>query len=77
MPRLRAMIPALGLDYKKIKERVMVFVGPSSFNDPKNVTHIDRVYVKSVQPNITIKEAKFLYENGNEESILDDLLFQN
>jgi len=42
-------------------------VGPSSFKDPKNVVHIDRVYVKSVQPQISVKESKFVYENGSRE----------
>ena len=50
-------------------------VGPSSFKDPKNVIHIDRVYVKSVQDKIDIVEANFEYESGRTESIREHLGF--
>ncbi len=45
-------------------------VGPGSFKNAKNVVHIDRVYVDSLQPLIKIKEALFHYENGNVEKAL-------
>lgn len=44
--------------------------GPSAFNNPKNVIHIDRVYVPSVQPMITVDEVTFLFENGRSETIM-------
>ena len=44
--------------------------GPSSFNNPKNVIHIDRVYVPSVQPMITVDEVTFSFANGRTETIM-------
>ncbi len=32
-------------------------VSPKSFRDPNNVIHIDRVYVPSLQPDVTVKSA--------------------
>ncbi len=43
---------------------------PSSFRNPKNVVHIDRVYVPSVQPLIVVDEVTFLYEDGTSETIM-------
>lgn len=43
---------------------------PSSFRNPKNVVHIDRVYVPSVQPLISVDEVTFLYEDGTRETIM-------
>lgn len=45
---------------------------PSSFRDPRNVVHIDRVYVPSVQPSIRVNEVAFVYENGMTERIIVD-----
>ncbi|MBI5472809.1 MAG: hypothetical protein HY961_10740 [Ignavibacteriae bacterium] len=42
---------------------------PRSFNNPKNVIHIDRVYVPSVQPRISVEEVTFLF-GGREELIM-------
>jgi hypothetical protein len=39
---------------------------PSSFNNPKNVIHIDRVYVPSVQPKISVEEVTFVYPDSEE-----------
>jgi hypothetical protein len=44
--------------------------GPLSFRNPKNVVHIDRVYVPSVQPLISVDEVAFLYEGGKKETII-------
>lgn len=44
--------------------------GPSSFKDPKKVIHIDRVYVPSVQPMITVDEVTFSFEGGKRETIM-------
>ncbi|MDX9759156.1 MAG: hypothetical protein RBU27_08355 [Bacteroidota bacterium] len=47
-------------------------VSPKSFNDPKNVIHIDRVYVESLQPDIVAKEVTLFYPDGREEVIMRD-----
>jgi leucyl aminopeptidase (aminopeptidase T) len=43
---------------------------PASFRNPKNVVHIDRVYVPSVQPLISVDEVSFVYEGGKKETII-------
>jgi leucyl aminopeptidase (aminopeptidase T) len=47
-------------------------VSPKSFNDPKKVVHIDRVYVDSLQPDILAKEVLLFYPDGREEVIMVD-----
>jgi hypothetical protein len=42
---------------------------PASFNNPRNVIHIDRVYVPSVQPLIAVEEVTFLFP-GSKETIM-------
>ena len=44
--------------------------GPASFHDPKNVIHIDRVYVPSTQPMVTVQEVVFHYPDGSRETVL-------
>ncbi len=46
--------------------------GPLSFNNPKNVIHMDYVYVPSLQPDITVKIARLQYESGEEETIMEN-----
>ena len=46
--------------------------GPEAFNDPANVTHIDWVYVPSVQPNIKVESLTFRYPDGSKEPIMRD-----
>ncbi len=43
---------------------------PGSFRNPKNVVHIDRVYVPSVQPMISVDEVTFVYEDETQETII-------
>jgi leucyl aminopeptidase (aminopeptidase T) len=45
---------------------------PSSFNNPENVIHIDRVYVPSVQPMISVAEVTFAYGGSKETVIQND-----
>lgn len=45
--------------------------GPSSFRNPKNVIHIDYVYVPSLQPKITVQRARLIYESGLAETIME------
>jgi hypothetical protein len=47
-------------------------VSPKSFNNPKNVVHIDRVYVDSLQPDIVAREVLLTYPDGREEVIMRD-----
>lgn len=47
-------------------------IGPQSFNNPKNVVHIDYVYVPSLQPDITIKFARLEYNSGKKETIMEN-----
>ena len=43
---------------------------PASFNNPRNVIHIDRVYVPSVQPRIVVETVTFNYHDGVAEIVL-------
>jgi hypothetical protein len=47
---------------------------PSSFKDARNVVHIDRVYVPSVQADIRVRTVKFIYPRASEDIIIDDRL---
>jgi hypothetical protein len=47
-------------------------VGPASFQNPKNVVHIDWVYVPSVQPLIRVKQVRLCYSNTENEVIIQD-----
>jgi hypothetical protein len=46
--------------------------GPASFNSPKNVIHIDWVYVPGVQPLIQVRSLVFHYEDNQSEEIMSD-----
>jgi hypothetical protein len=46
--------------------------GPANFGSPQRVVHIDWVYVPEVQPAITVKHLKFMYEDGSVEVIMKD-----
>lgn len=45
---------------------------PQDFNDPKNVVHIDRVYIPEVQPAVQVRKVAFHYEDGTSERIIRD-----
>ncbi|MBR9976669.1 MAG: hypothetical protein KFH87_01155 [Bacteroidetes bacterium] len=47
-------------------------ISPKSFNNPKNVVHIDRVYVDSLQPDIIARRVTLFYPDGREEEIMRD-----
>ncbi|MDH7515943.1 MAG: hypothetical protein QHI48_08730 [Bacteroidota bacterium] len=47
-------------------------VSPKSFNDPKHVVHIDRVYVPSLQPDVIVKSVTLMYPDGERETIMRD-----
>jgi len=48
---------------------------PKSFHNPKKVIHIDRVYVKSLQPDIMVKEVFLFYQNDLREMIMFENLW--
>ncbi|MBI5648245.1 MAG: hypothetical protein HY962_15040 [Ignavibacteriae bacterium] len=50
-------------------------VSPASFNDLKNVIHIDRVYVASLQPDIVVKSVTLTYPDGATQEIMRDGLW--
>lgn len=45
--------------------------GPGAFHDPKNIVHIDRVYVPSSQPSINVEEVSFHYPDESKETIIE------
>lgn len=45
---------------------------PSSFKNAKNVIHIDRVYVKSLQPSINVQEVTMQYPGSSEIIMRND-----
>ncbi len=44
---------------------------PSSFKDRKRVVHIDRVYVPSLQPKVSVASMTFHYERGKTELAIE------
>jgi hypothetical protein len=44
--------------------------GPTSFRNPANVVHIDKVYVPTSQPKIEVAEVLLKYEDGSAEVIM-------
>lgn len=44
---------------------------PAMFSHPSKVVHIDRVYVPSSQPLITVRLIEFQYPDGRRETVLD------
>jgi len=44
--------------------------GPAQFKDRNNVVHIDRVYVPSLQPLVSVEEVRFSYSGAMEELIM-------
>ena len=45
---------------------------PASFKNPKNVVHIDRVYVPSLQPDIVVRNFTLIYAEGTEVLMHDN-----
>lgn len=46
--------------------------GPAGFRNRDRVVHVDRVYVPSVQPAVTVREVAFAYPGGARETIIRD-----
>jgi hypothetical protein len=43
---------------------------PASFRRSDNVVHIDRVYVESTQPDVSVREVSFVYPDQTRETII-------
>ncbi len=46
-------------------------VGPNDFSSPEEVIHLDRIYIKELQPDILVKKLILKYE-GSEEVLIKD-----
>ncbi|MCK5059055.1 MAG: hypothetical protein KAT34_20575 [Candidatus Aminicenantes bacterium] len=47
-------------------------VGPKDFSSPKEVIHLDRIYIPATQPLVHVKSVVLGYENNRTEEILRD-----
>jgi len=47
-------------------------VGPADFPSPKEVVHIDRIYIPSTQPRIVLKKVELISRNGDKELLIKD-----
>ena len=47
-------------------------VSPRDFSSPKEVIHLDRIYIPASQPRITVKSIILGYENNQTEKIMAD-----
>jgi len=45
--------------------------GPEAFLNPRNVVHIDWVFVPSIQPKIQVRNVEFYYGDQESETIMD------
>jgi hypothetical protein len=45
---------------------------PESFRNPRNVVHIDWVYVPSVQPRVKVESLVFRYPDGKNEVLVNE-----
>jgi len=52
-------------------------VGPSNFSKPSEVIHLDRIYLKEIQPNIIVKELKLIFEDKEELILIKDNNYTN
>jgi hypothetical protein len=54
-------------------------VGPNDFSSPKEVIHLDRIYIHAAQPRISVKSVVLDYPDNQKEKILENdiyLVFQ-
>ncbi len=49
-------------------------VGPKDFSSPEEVIHLDRIYIKEIQPKILVKSLTLKYKNGEEFLIKDNII---
>jgi hypothetical protein len=51
-------------------------VGPKDFSSPKEVIHLDRIYIPGSQPRVAVKLLVFGYENNRVETIIKNGLYR-
>jgi hypothetical protein len=47
-------------------------VSPQDFSSPKEVIHLDRIYIPATQPRIAVKSITLGYENNQTEKIMEE-----
>jgi hypothetical protein len=47
-------------------------VGPKDFSSPKQVIHLDRIYIPAAQPRISVKSVVLNYPNNQKETIIEN-----
>jgi len=47
-------------------------VGSAQFSSPKAVVHLDRIYIPTVQPRVSVKSVTLGYKNGQKELLMQD-----
>ena len=47
-------------------------ISPRDFKNPKNVIHIDRIYIPEVQPNVHVKAVIFMYPDERQEYVIQN-----
>jgi hypothetical protein len=47
-------------------------VGPGSFSNPREVIHLDRIYIPETQPRISVRSVVFDYGGGARETVMED-----
>lgn len=47
-------------------------VAPSDFSSPKEVIHLDRIYIPATQPRVTVASIILGYDNGETEQIMEN-----
>lgn len=45
-------------------------VGPDDFSSPKEVIHLDQIYIPATQPDVTVKSLALIYGEGQSETIM-------
>ncbi len=48
------------------------FVGAGQFSSPRELVHIDRIYIPQTQPAILVSSVRLQYKDGREEEIMRD-----
>jgi hypothetical protein len=51
-------------------------VGPSQFRDPANVIHLDRIFIRELQPRIDIVKVTLAMKTGDQAILIRDNLYQ-
>ena len=47
-------------------------VGPKDFSSPKEVIHLDRIYIHATQPRISVQSLVLSYQNNQKEKIIEN-----